>query len=111
LIAIAPAQSEYLCRAGRMGDKFDPAGGLLGFPCGTMQLPERVAATPASREKPRSPIGCRGDEALPAPSATGASQLRASPFHFSTAWFWPSDVGGKLPDEFVKHGGMLRSGE
>ncbi len=55
---------------------------------GTMRLTECVAATPSSqkvdetpssRENPATPFGGRddaGDEASPAPSATGASQLR-----------------------------------
>jgi hypothetical protein len=49
-----------------------------------------VGATPSSRDKPNTPFGWAvgvGDEASPAPSATGASQLRASPLRFSTAWF------------------------
>lgn len=65
-----------------------------------MQLPKPVAArgcdapsqdvgaTPSSRENLGAPMGLpagAGDEASPAPSATGASQPHALPGRFSTA--------------------------
>jgi hypothetical protein len=49
-----------------------------------------VDATPSSRENPATLFGLcgdAGDEASPAPSATGTSQLRTPAFHFSTASF------------------------
>jgi hypothetical protein len=51
---------------------------------------QKVGATPSSRDQAGAPFGWAadsGDEASPAPAATGASQLRATPRRFSTAWF------------------------
>jgi hypothetical protein len=53
-------------------------------------LSQKVGATPLSREKQAMPFGSRcgsGDEASPARSATGASQLHDLLFSFSTASF------------------------
>ena len=71
---------------------------------------QKVGATPSSRDEPGTPFGLAdgsGDEASPARSATGASQLRTSPLHLSIESFRLGRLAIPIQPVAQAHDGMF----